>query len=96
MTTRQVTASDPTPETTGPAQTPGNLARQPFPTRVRRLLLVGLMLFAVLLPLVPLLIWSVAGQWRYPALLPQQLSLRGLELLVDPRSDILQGLATSV
>ncbi len=58
-------------------------------------LLVGLLLFAVLLPLLPLLVWAVSGQWRYPALFPQQLSLRGLKLLVDPKSDILLGLVTS-
>ncbi len=50
----------------------------------------------VLLPLVPLAIWAVAGQWRYPALTPQRTSARGLRLLVDPRSEILHGLALSV
>ncbi len=49
----------------------------------------------VLLPLVPLVIWSVAGQWRYPALLPQQWSSRGVAQLVDPRSQILSGLGLS-
>jgi putative spermidine/putrescine transport system permease protein len=49
----------------------------------------------VLLPLVPLLIWSVAGQWRFPALWPQQLSGRGVRQLIDPRSQILSGLGLS-
>jgi len=53
------------------------------------------MLGGVLLPLVPLLIWSFSGQWRYPALWPQQLSGRGLRQLVDPRSQILSGLGLS-
>jgi putative spermidine/putrescine transport system permease protein len=58
--------------------------------------LIALLLTGVLLPLVPLLAWAVAGQWRYPALLPQRLSLRGVRLLVDPASQILAGMVTSV
>lgn len=54
-----------------------------------------LLLVGVLLPVAPLLIWAVAGQWRYPALVPQRLSSRGLELLADPRSRILEGLLAS-
>ena len=89
-TSRRVAAgAAPTQEATEP------VARRPLSVRTGQRLLVGLLLVAVLLPLVPLLIWSVAGQWRYPDLLPQQLSLRGVGLLVDPRSDILQGLGTS-
>lgn len=56
---------------------------------------VGLLLVGVLLPLVPLLVWAVSGRWRYPALVPQQASVRGLRLLTDPRSQILHGLTTS-
>ncbi len=74
---------------------PGLGDRRPLPVRAGHRLLIGLLLVAVLLPLVPLLIWSMSGQWRYPALLPQQLSLRGLQQLVDPRSEILQGMGTS-
>lgn len=89
-TSRRVAAgAAPTQEATEP------VARRPLSVRTGQRLLVGLLLVAVLLPLVPLLIWSVAGQWRYPDMLPQQLSLRGVGLLVDPRSDILQGLGTS-
>ncbi len=85
--------------------TPDHAAGQPAtgasdmqrrPALAGRRMLTGLFLIAALLPFVPLLIWSIAGQWRYPALLPQQLSARGLEQLIDPRSEILQGLGTSV
>ncbi len=48
-----------------------------------------------LVPLVPLVVWAFAGQWRYPALRPQQLSLRGIRLLADPRSQIPHALLTS-
>ncbi len=61
---------------------------------MRRGLVVAL-LAALLLPLVPLLVWAVSGQWRYPALLPQQTSGRGLRLLTDPSTQILHGLLTS-
>ncbi|WP_206686156.1 ABC transporter permease [Kribbella qitaiheensis] len=53
------------------------------------------LLAGVLLPLLPLLIWAFSGQWRYPAVLPQHASARGLRLLSDPRSQIPQALLTS-
>ena len=42
---------------------------------------LGLALVAVLvaLPLLPLLLWSFTGVWRFPDLLPSELSLRGWE-----------------
>lgn len=58
--------------------------------------LLALLIAALLLPLVPLLAWAVSGQWRYPALLPQKLTTRGLQIITDPRSQILPGLLTSV
>jgi putative spermidine/putrescine transport system permease protein len=53
------------------------------------------LLAGVLAPLVALLVWAVSGQWRYPGLVPQQGSLRGLRLLTDPRAQIPQALGTS-
>ncbi len=49
---------------------------------------------AVLLPLVPLVVWAVAGTWRYPALVPQRFSGRGVELIGG--ADILGALGTSL
>ncbi len=63
---------------------------------MRRGLAVTAIVAGTLLPLVPLLLWAVAGPWRYPALLPDDVSARGLRLLVDPQSDVLAGLATSI
>lgn len=37
--------------------------------RIRRLVL-GLMLFVLLLPLIPLILWSLSYRWDFPALLP--------------------------
>lgn len=53
---------------------------------------VGLVAVAVGAPVVPLLLWAGAGQFRYPALLPQ-FSSRGLGLLTDPA--VLRALGTS-
>lgn len=61
---------------------------------VRRGALAVAVALAVL-PLVPLLVWSISGQWRYPGLIPQQWSGRGLRLLTDPASQVVPGLATS-
>jgi putative spermidine/putrescine transport system permease protein len=61
---------------------------------MRRGVLVAL-LAGLLLPMIPLLVWAVSGQWRYPALLPQHYSGRGLRLLADPHTQILHGLLTS-
>jgi putative spermidine/putrescine transport system permease protein len=59
--------------------------------RLGAALLVG----GALLPLVPLLVSAVSGPWRYPRLLPQQATLRGLRLVTDPRAQIAHGLVTS-
>ncbi len=56
---------------------------------------VAVLLIAALLPLVPLIIWAVAAQWRFPDLWPQRLSGRGLSILTDPSSQVPTGLATS-
>jgi len=63
---------------------------------VRRSVGTTLLVVGLLLPFVPLLVWAGAGQWRYPAVVPQHFSDRGVRLLVDPASDVLQGLVTSL
>lgn len=65
----------------------------PAPRLARPLL--SLMLLGLVVPLIPLVVWAFSGQWRYPALLPQQASARGLRLLSDPRTQVLHGLVTS-
>lgn len=47
-----------------------------------RLVVAGVVA-VLLLPLVPLVVWSVAGSWRYPDVLPERLSRRGLDLVLD-------------
>ncbi len=63
---------------------------------MRRTVGTTLLVVGILLPLLPLLVWAGSGQWRYPAVLPQRGSLRGLGLIVDPASEVLSGLATSL
>ncbi|MEO9220300.1 MAG: ABC transporter permease subunit [Mycobacteriaceae bacterium] len=55
----------------------------------------GLLVAGALLPLVPLLVWAISGQWRYPALVPQVFTSRGVRLVADPRTQALHGLALS-
>jgi putative spermidine/putrescine transport system permease protein len=55
-------------------------------------LLVGT---AVLLPLAPLLFWSLAGQWFFPALLPQTWSLDAWRYVFSPSSRVGPALLTS-
>ncbi|MBG6226605.1 ABC-type spermidine/putrescine transport system permease subunit II, partial [Arthrobacter sp. CAN_A2] len=49
---------------------------------VRALLGVLLMLW-ILAPMLPILLWAVAGQWRAPAVLPTSYSLEALASLGD-------------
>ncbi len=63
------------------------------PIRLR--LLVTVALVVALLPLVPLVLWSVSGAWPYPRLLPTSVTTRGLELLVAPRTGAVRALALS-
>ncbi|MGA9345083.1 MAG: ABC transporter permease subunit [Nocardioidaceae bacterium] len=57
--------------------------------------LLGVMLAGLLLPLAPLLIWAVSGNWRYPDVLPSEVTTRGLTLLSDPGTPALHALVTS-
>ena len=55
-----------------------------------------LLVTGLLLPFVPLLLWSVTERYPYPALTPTATSLRPLRLLADPASEVLTGLGNSV
>ena len=49
----------------------------------------------VVLPFVPLVLWTFAGEWRFPDLSPTEWSLRGVAHLVDPGGRVLGAAATS-
>jgi putative spermidine/putrescine transport system permease protein len=57
-----------------------------------RLLAGGLLAFWLLLPLVPLGIWSFAKGWRFPALLPQDWTLAAWQLVLSPGGGVLESL----
>ncbi len=58
----------------------------------------GLLIVAVLvaLPFVPLVLWTFAGEWRFPDLLPSEWSLRGIRYLLDPGGRVLGATLTSL
>jgi putative spermidine/putrescine transport system permease protein len=62
---------------------------------MRRAVGLTALLVGLLLPLVPLLLWAVSGEWRYPALVPQRFSLRAVRLLGSPETEVVRGLVTS-
>ncbi|MBC8161601.1 MAG: ABC transporter permease subunit [Roseiflexaceae bacterium] len=67
-----------------------------FPVRWLRPLLVVLIVGWVLLPLLPLPVWSVSAGWRWPDLLPQQLSGRAWAYVLSPTAQALPALLTSI
>jgi putative spermidine/putrescine transport system permease protein len=61
------------------------------PARLR--LMAGVLLaFWLVLPLVPLVIWSFARGWRFPALLPQDWSPKAWQTALDPGGPVLESL----
>src|SRR5262245_21044688 len=63
--------------------------------RLRRAVGLAALVVGLVGPLVPLLVWSVSRTWRWPALVPQELTARGLATVVSSDSEVLRGLATS-
>ncbi|CAN5125825.1 ABC transporter permease subunit [soil metagenome] len=55
---------------------------------------VGFVVAALLLPLLPLVIWSVAGSWRYPDVVPGRFTRRGLDLVLD--AEVVEAKVTSL
>jgi putative spermidine/putrescine transport system permease protein len=68
------------------------MIRDPAWFRMLRALAAGMLVLWLLLPLVPLLIWSFARGWRYPDLLPQAWSLQAWSAALSGRSGVLESL----
>lgn len=64
-------------------------------SRLVRAVGLPLLLLGLLVPFLPLLLWSVAQRYPYPSLLPTETSARPLRLLADPSSEVLEGLVNS-
>lgn len=62
--------------------------------RFRPILAAGILLW-VLLPFVPLVIWAFGSQWFFPALLPEELSLRAWRYLGSTGAEVLEALGNS-
>ena len=63
-----------------------------FPTRA---FILAAIVVGVLLPFVPLLLWSVSFRWLYPSVLPESLSLRAWQYVFSPRAQVLSALGYS-
>ncbi len=50
----------------------------------------------VALPFLPLFLWSFAGEWRFPDLLPAEWSLRGFRALAEPGSRVVEATLSSL
>jgi putative spermidine/putrescine transport system permease protein len=58
----------------------------------------ALVALCLVLPLLPLAVWSLARGWRFPALLPQDWTLKAWKTVLGPGSDVLEslGLTTGI
>ena len=64
--------------------------------RVIRWAIIAGMVVGVLLPFVPLLLWSVSFSWRFPSLFPVEFSLRAWRYLGTPASKLGEALLGSL
>jgi putative spermidine/putrescine transport system permease protein len=60
------------------------------------LLLTGCLALLIIFPLFLLLVWSVANQWPWPHLAPEQWSLRGWRYVFDPSFQAVTALKNSM
>lgn len=59
-------------------------------------LLIIILIVALLLPFVPLILWSFSHRWYFPALLPTEWSLRAWQYVLSPDSRVLPALGYSI
>ena len=69
--------------------------RAPEGRTLGRVVAAGIVI-AVLMPLLPLILHSVAGRWLYPDLLPSDWSLRAWQYVGRPRARVLEATLTSL
>lgn len=82
----------PTTESAGP--TTGSVSSS-LPSPLRLAVILGILL-GVLLPLFPLLVWSVSHGWWFPELLPTRLSVRAWAYVFSPGSGVFGALGNSL
>lgn len=72
------------------------MTRARFATGSFRTVLAALLALWLVLPLVPLAVWSFARGWRFPDLLPPDWSLQAWQYALDPVSGVFPALGLSV
>ena len=72
------------------------MGRDPFALRSFRVLTGAVLIVWLVLPLVPLAIWSFARGWRFPDLLPQQWSLKAWTYALSDASGVLDSLGLTI
>ena len=72
------------------------MTRDPPRFRLLRLFSAVLLIVWLVLPVVPLAVWSVARGWRFPSLLPNEWSLQAWSFALSPRSGVLESLGVTL
>lgn len=72
--------------------------RGPRPPRrhLGRSLALVMMAFLLLVPFLPLIFWSVSRRWFFPTIVPDEFSDRAWSFIFSERSQVLEGLVTSL
>lgn len=61
-----------------------------------RTLLAAALAFWLVLPLIPLAVWSIAHGWRFPDLWPRDLTLNAFAYALSPTAGVMASLATTI
>lgn len=80
---------------TTPATTSEHVKAKPRRAR-RDVIGLAILIVPLLLPFVPLLVWSVSATWFYPSLVPTRFSLRSWQYLFSDTSGVIPGFVTSL
>ncbi len=56
---------------------------------------IAAMLVTAIVPVIPVLIWSVTTNWQFPNLLPNKVTFRGWEYVLEPYSRVFPATGTS-
>lgn len=62
---------------------------------IRNIVLAGIV-FGVILPMIPQILWSISFRWYFPSLMPTELSSRAWAYVANPNSKILKAFFTSL
>lgn len=83
-----------------PAGQATRAAVRPYPATDRQVFIrwvtIALLLTWLLLPMVPLLIWSFSFRWYFPQVLPSEYSLRAWRYVFSPISGVLESLWNTI